>query len=84
MELNIRGEGKESTCHTDSSEKGGVGYRINIVSDRIKRSTKGVNNLSSLRQLKIGLGHDWGDVGVYRSNGWVVKEVLNSRCYLLK
>lgn len=54
-----------------------VGYRVSFVSELNKARLAAIDSFEKLKQLSVGQGHGWSDVGILRDNGFKVFEASN-------
>ena len=53
--------------------KGLLGYRIALIAKDSQAKIDQVKTLAELRQFTIGQGNGWGDVDIYKANGFTVR-----------
>ncbi|WP_163835570.1 hypothetical protein [Spartinivicinus ruber] len=56
--------------------KGILGYRIFLIRVQDKDKFEAISNLNQLKKMKVGQGHFWNDVKVFKANG--IKVVTGS------
>jgi ABC-type amino acid transport substrate-binding protein len=58
-------------------DKGLLGWRLALVSDKHPDLFKGVTSVRELGAFSAGMGHDWPDTPLFRANGQKVLDVPN-------
>ena len=61
--------------------KGILGYRIALIAKDKQALIDNVKTIDDLKKLKIGQGLGWGDVNLYRLNGFTVQETSYEKLF---